>query len=99
MAALLFLVGLFSLACPICAKYNGFSNLGRDQPGCSRFVGVLLEVQMEKPLSSGPDKPNQIFYAHSDPEKPGKTPEEGANWQLLEEHLKETAELARTFAS
>lgn len=39
------------------------------------------------------------FYAHTDPEKPGKLPEEGANWQLLEDHLKETAELTRKFAS
>lgn len=55
---------------------------------------------MEKQPSKRPNKPDpQIFYAHSDPEKPGKTPEEGANWQLLEEHLKETAELAQTFAS
>lgn len=39
------------------------------------------------------------YYAHTDPEMPGKRPEDGANWQLLEDHLQETAELARKFAS
>lgn len=39
------------------------------------------------------------YYAHTDPVNPGKGPDEGANWQLLEGHLKNTAELAQTFTS
>ena len=38
------------------------------------------------------------FYAHTDPQNPGKTPEQGAHWQLLEEHLRNTANLAKEFA-
>jgi len=30
---------------------------------------------------------NKRFYAHTDPNNPGKTPEQGANWQKLEDHL------------
>ncbi len=37
------------------------------------------------------------FYAHTDPNNPGRLPEDGANWQLLIAHLKQTAELARKF--
>ena len=48
---------------------------------------------------SGPDKPKQIFYAHTDPENPGKLPEDGANWQPLEDHLQETAKKAEEFAN
>jgi len=39
------------------------------------------------------------FYAHSDLKNPGKLPEDGARWQKLEDHLKQTAELARRFAA
>jgi CRISPR-associated endonuclease/helicase Cas3 len=40
---------------------------------------------------------DKIYYAHSDPN--GKLPEEGGHWQLLKDHLLETAELAKKFAS
>ncbi len=39
------------------------------------------------------------FYAHTDPDMPGTLPEDGANWQLLYEHLEQTADLARKFTS
>jgi CRISPR-associated endonuclease/helicase Cas3 len=38
------------------------------------------------------------FYAHTDPNNPGKTPEQGSGWQPLKEHLLNTAELAKQFA-
>lgn len=41
----------------------------------------------------------KIYYAHTDPNQPGKRPEEGASWQRLDEHLKSTAKLARQFAA
>ncbi len=37
------------------------------------------------------------FYAHTDPKNPDKTPEQGAKWHILKDHLKETAKLAREF--
>lgn len=37
------------------------------------------------------------FYAHTDPENPGKLSEECARWQELKEHLKGTAMLACQF--
>ena len=37
------------------------------------------------------------YYAHTDPD--GKLLEEGEHWQLLENHLLATAELAKAFAS
>jgi len=39
-----------------------------------------------------------LFFAHTDPAKPGVTPEQGANWQPLEDHLTNTANLASEFA-
>jgi CRISPR-associated endonuclease/helicase Cas3 len=39
----------------------------------------------------------KIYYAHSDPN--GKLLEEGGHWQLLKDHLLETAKLAKEFAS
>jgi len=41
---------------------------------------------------------NKRFYAHTDPNNPGKTPQEGAKWHLLKSHLEDTAKLAREFA-
>jgi CRISPR-associated endonuclease/helicase Cas3 len=41
---------------------------------------------------------NKRFYAHTDPNNPRKTPEQGANWQLLSDHLQNTAKLAKKFA-
>jgi CRISPR-associated endonuclease/helicase Cas3 len=39
------------------------------------------------------------YYAHTDPDHPGKGPDEpGVHWQPLEDHLRQTAELARGFA-
>lgn len=43
------------------------------------------------------DEPRK-FYAHTDPLNPGKTPEQGACWQPLKEHLQNTAYLAKRFA-
>lgn len=43
-------------------------------------------------------KPRE-FYAHTDPENPGLLPENGGRWQLLKDHLEQTARLARQFAS
>ncbi|MBN1126952.1 MAG: CRISPR-associated helicase Cas3' [Sedimentisphaerales bacterium] len=40
----------------------------------------------------------QEFYAHTDPANPGKLPEDGACWQTLEDHLENTAQLARDYA-
>lgn len=41
-----------------------------------------------------------VFFAHTDPSHPGKRHgEDGAEWQLLEDHLIGTAELARQFAA
>jgi len=48
--------------------------------------------------SSGPDKPKQIFYAHTDPKNPHLLPEDGGRWQLLKDHLLRTAKQARKFA-
>lgn len=39
----------------------------------------------------------KIYYAHTDPN--GKSLEEGGHWQLLEDHLQVTANLAKEFAS
>lgn len=39
------------------------------------------------------------YYAHTDPQKPTETPEEGGNWQELKDHLEGTAKLAEKFAS
>lgn len=39
------------------------------------------------------------YFAHTDPLNPGKLPENGANWQKLEDHLKDTAKRAEKFAS
>jgi CRISPR-associated endonuclease/helicase Cas3 len=39
------------------------------------------------------------FYAHTDPENPELLPENGGRWQLLKDHLEQTARLARQFAS
>jgi len=38
------------------------------------------------------------FYAHTDPNNPGKLPENGARWQELKDHLEGTAKLAKEFA-
>lgn len=38
------------------------------------------------------------FYAHTDPNCPGKLPEEGAHWQGLKEHLAGTAENSEKYA-
>lgn len=54
---------------------------------------------METQKTTGSMDSSRQYYAHTDPENPGKTPEEGAKWQLLEDHLRGTAELARKFAS
>jgi CRISPR-associated endonuclease/helicase Cas3 len=40
---------------------------------------------------------NKIYYAHTDPNS--KSLEEGGHWQLLKDHLEQTAELAQKFAS
>ncbi|MCD6394559.1 MAG: CRISPR-associated helicase Cas3' [Planctomycetes bacterium] len=40
------------------------------------------------------------YYAHTDPSHPGKGPDEpGVCWQTLEDHLRQTAQLARGFAA
>ena len=41
----------------------------------------------------------QIFFAHTDPTNPGKTPEQGAKWHILKKHLEETAKLSREFTN
>lgn len=39
---------------------------------------------------------NQTYYTHTDPNNPDKTPEDGADWQILKEHLENTANLAKS---
>lgn len=41
----------------------------------------------------------EIYYAHTDSSNPNKLPENGGHWQLLSEHLQQTAKLAKKFAS
>lgn len=33
------------------------------------------------------------FYAHTDPNNPGKLPEDGVNWQPLRNHLESVARM------
>lgn len=43
---------------------------------------------------------DRVYYAHTDPAHPGKGPDEpGVRWQTLEEHLRQTAQLSKDFAS
>src|SRR6056297_3097007 len=43
------------------------------------------------------EKKKRKYYAHTDPD--GKTIQQGGRWQKLEDHLKNTAELAGEFAA
>jgi len=54
---------------------------------------------MDEQDTMGSNGNQRRFYAHTDRSNPDKTPEQGARWQLLEDHLVGTAVLAREFAS
>lgn len=52
----------------------------------------------EEQKNEAKTKPRE-FYAHTDPEYPGLLPENGGRWQLLKDHLEQTAHLTKDFAS
>lgn len=58
---------------------------------------VALEESYFHDISGDVPVADTEFYAHTDPNNPGKTPEQGANWQKLKDHLKNTATLAKDF--